>query len=413
MPSRGDAGSLTAPQLPPVCPAGAAVIAHVRASGGWVHPSLMVSERGSGMGRSIHVTSSVPAGEPLAYVPLSACLTSQGTGPGAASELARLFVTPGAVHESHMSVLPRLDAALSPFPMLWTDTVVESLGHPQLEATIRAERAQRASQHDADACDLSTWLWACSMVDSRAYKRWDGRLSVEPLVDLVNHAPFTRPGSTQRRRNCLHSYVQPGTADIKQLRHFDPALSSTGAAVLLTIRPLSAGDEVLVSYRDMEVGGEISAADSLLRYGFVRDDFYLWRSHELTPEDVVMAQQILARHVDEAVAVGTPKDALLQAALALHARQVTRETCDLLLQAERHRLAWTPIRMALLYRCGRVHAMGRAALSRLPQDALTGGGLVAGIRASKCPWELRDVVLVSLTEQQDRLLTMDEDYAIR
>lgn len=416
--SRGGDGASTAQQLPPVCPAGTEVIEHVRSSGGYVHPALVVTQSAPGMGRSVHVTHSVPAGEPLAYVPLSTCVTSRTLLPTSAdtreasNDLARVLVTPGAVHKVHMRVLPTREQA-SCFPLLWPDEAVAALQHAGVESSIRDELAFTAKQHDAAASDLPTWLWARAMADSRAYRRWDGRLSLEPLVDLVNHAPFTLPGSKQRRRNCLHSYVQPGEqAHAARLRHFDPSLAAVGAAVLMAIRPLSRGDEVLVSYRDATAGGDITATDSLLRYGFVRplSDDAAWLCHELSPDDMSTAQRRLADHVDAAARVGTPKDALLQAALALHARQITTEASELLRHAEQH-AAGSPMRMALHFRCARVLSMGRSALRRLPREELAGGGIAAGVRAAGCP-QLADQALAALMEPAPRLLTMNEDLVM-
>jgi hypothetical protein len=400
-----------------VCPEGAAVVEAVLRAGGWVSPAVTIAR--SAHGRSVHVTSRVAAGEPLAYVPLSVCVTSRqpagrGEAEQASADLARLLLTPGALLDEHRAVLPSPgDVAV---PLVWPNDAVAALGRPWLEEVVAAERQEAVGQ--AGEVSVSTWLWARAMVDSRAYRRWDGYLSVEPLVDLVNHAPFGGgDGATPHpRRNTLHSYVQPGAhADAtRRLRHFPPGLASGGAAVLVAIRPLAAQEEVLVSYRDATPGGGLTADDSLLRYGFVPAPtaHLAWRCHQVPAADVIGAQKSLAAHVDAAAAAGTPKEALLQAALALHGRQVAAEACQLLTQASRHD-AGSPMRLALDYRCGRVLALGRAALSRLPPSEVAGAGLEAGIGAACDDAGLAAQLLAALTARAPALLTMEEDLAQR
>ena len=389
----------------------------VRRAGGWVSPALTVALSAHGMGRSVYVTTHVAAGEPLAYVPLSVCATSRqparrGGAEEASADLARLLLTPGKPLDEHLAVLPApVDVAV---PLVWPDDAVAALGRPWLEAVIAGERQEAVGQ--AGECEVPTWLWARAMVDSRAYTRWDGHLSVEPLVDLVNHAPFAAPGgsdsNTRPRRNCLHSYVQPGAdaGATRRLRHFPQGLAACGAAVLVAIRAMAAHEEVLVSYRDATPGGGLTADDSLLRYGFVPapTSHLAWQCHQLPAEDVIAAQQRLAAHVDAAAAAGTPKEALLQAALALHARQVAAEACQLQTQASRH-AAGSPMRMALDYRCGRVLALGRAALGRLPASEVAGAGVEAGVKAACTDAGLAAQLLAALTTRAPALLTMDED----
>ena len=395
-----------------VCPEGVAVVEAVRRAGGWVSPALTVAR--SAQGRSVHVTSRVAAGEPLAYVPLHVCVTSRlpagrGAAVEASADLARLLLTPGALLDEHRGVLPPpADVAV---PLVWPDDAVAALGRPWLEDVIAAERQEAVGQ--AGEFAVPTWLWARAMVDSRAYTRWDGHLSMEPLVDLVNHAPFcSGDGAAHHpRRNTLHSYVQPGAHadETRRLRHFPPGLATGGAAVLVAIRPLAAQEEVLVSYRDATPGGGLSADDSLLRYGFVPEPtgHLAWRCHQVPAADVIGAQKCLAAHVDAAAAAGTPKEALLQAALALHGRQVATEACELLTQASRHG-AGSPMRLALDYRCGRVLALGRAALSRLPASEVAGAGLEAGICDACADAGLAGQLLAALTARAPALLTMEE-----
>lgn len=360
---------------PVACPAGDALLVAVREAGGWVHPALFVALQ-SGE-RGVRVRSAVSAGKPLAYVPLTYCLSAAADAP-AASGLAAQLLQLGGAHSAYLETLPPR-AAAARWPLAWSDEALDALAHPQLADATRQERAETLAAAPA-GCALQDWLWACIMLRSRTYARPDGRLSLEPLMDLVNHAPFETRHPGSRHRNALHSYVPPGTSS---LAHLPAACASGGAAALVTLRPLAPDEEVLVSYRDAQAGGALSAQDSLLRYAFLpdRSDVGCVHAHALSLEDQAAARQALAADVDAAAAAGAPPEALLQAALAVHSRRVAAEAMRLEALCSSS-VPGSPAHLAALYRRGRTLAMGRAAIARLPADVAAGEGLRAGVAAA-------------------------------
>jgi hypothetical protein len=454
--------SLSMPSAPLEAPTpwhgSAALVEYITAAGGWVHPALVVGSVGGGE-RGVFVTEAVPRG-PLAFVPLACCVTDADadTGPAAhlwatASELgdgggvlctaeaklaAHLLLratraysapapTPDADAEAdadaYVASLPgRSFDALAGFPLTWRAEQRAALAHPALEASLSEARAEAVAQHAHLAATLPVagfvptlrdWLWARALVSSRAYATpadaGGARLALEPLLDCVNHAPFPESAFDASRsltcRNSLHSYVPPGTTPAAAAAAgLSPALPAacgvSGAAALLALRPLRAGEQVRVSYRDATPGGRLTADESLSRYGFL-PAAHADACHviEEAHPDASSARDALAACVDAALAAGAPPEALLASALAAHARDVTAAAAADHAAAIRAEAAASSLlvsqfgdadapaaRLAALYRRGRRLALGRAALARLPREQLARGsggalGLAAGVVA--------------------------------
>jgi hypothetical protein len=357
----------------------AALVEWITAAGGWVHPALCVGSARGGGERGVFVTAAVPRG-PLAFVPLSCCVTAADADAGPASRLwapggvdagdgdAAALRTPEARLAAHLllrassyttaedaaadvyvSSLPgRAPSALAGFPLTWRAPQVGALRHAALEAALLAARAEAEAQHGALSGaapfaerglypSLRDWLWARALVASRAYAppaQAGGGLALEPLLDCVNHAPFPTSAADDadprtRCRNALHSYVPAGTTAASAAAAglgggaLPAACAARGAAALLALRPLRPGEEVFVSYRDATPGGGLTAQESLSRYGFLPDGgAAAAANHVIDENDAAAARASLATFVDAAVAAGAPPAALLQAALAAHARDV-------------------------------------------------------------------------------------------
>lgn len=77
-----------------------------------------------------------------------------------------------------------------------------------------------------------------------------------------------------KRRNSLHSYVEAGqeigggAADA--LTNLPERARREGCAVLFALETADKGQEILVSYRDLEVGGVLPAGDAMRVFGFVQ-----------------------------------------------------------------------------------------------------------------------------------------------
>jgi hypothetical protein len=415
------------------------------AAGGWVHPALVVGSV-EGSERGLFATSAVPRG-PLAYVPRCACVTSADAEAGFAARLwwdgdddfapapvAAALAAPEARLAAHLLLrafapadkdaadayvqsLPgccerhpggrALTEALAPFPLTWHAEQVAALRHPALEAALLAARGAAESQHAALAgpvCDetgftpsLQDWLWARALVASRAERSAGGaHLALEPLLDCVNHGP-------SRRRNAQRVTVPPrissAAADAAPagLAHLPAECDWHGAAALVALRPLRAGEEVVLSYQDgAPGGGDLTAQECLSRYGFL-PAAHADAPHVVSDADAAAARAALAATVAGAAAAGKP----LRDALAAHARDVAAgAAADHVASLARddaaaraRALAWcdyreldaaTPARLAARYRRGRRLALGRAALARLPPctEALA-AGVAAGVAAAQ------------------------------
>lgn len=102
-------------------------------------------------------------------------------------------------------------------------------------------------------------------------------IALEPIIDLANHARFATGvlGEERReRRNSLHSYVEAGQeiegAAADALANLPERARREGCAVLYALEAVDKGQEILVSYRDLEVGGVLPAGEALRVYGFVQ-----------------------------------------------------------------------------------------------------------------------------------------------
>ena len=288
--------------------------------------------------------------------------------------------------------------------------------------------------------------------------------AMEPLVDLLNHAPFSNsvteeqlgggaggaggagaggtfgPGELRGaaaaaavnadaadvdaevgRRNTLHSYLPPGS-EPGTLEHLGEAAGASGAAVLYALRPLAAGEELLISYRDATATGALNTEESLRNYGFLSfadapPDFAAAAAaaaaaddddddlDEVDEDDLVFFAGGAGHEADEAeernnfaeiiVAVlGAPGGAdlsaeqLLQVALCCRGQsaaaeyaRASRDVAAAAAAAEHG--AGSPTHTAARYRRARGASLARAALALLPERG-AGPGLTEGVRLGAC-----------------------------
>ena len=432
---------------------------HIEDAGGWVHPALSVRDTLAD-GRAVFVTADVPRG-PLAFVPRGVCITSgdaarSPTGRSlwgdeeaplahlrltpeeqlAAYLLVRVTkdsISPPPEHPYHASLPPR-DAFQAPlvldvFPLFWTAKQLAALEEPGLAGVAAAQRARAEEVYsplakafqDVDAVPhpptprLGDWLWALVCVRSRTYAPPAAAgeppgLSLEPLVDCVNHAPFAAaPGG--RSRNTLHSYVPAGTP-AGALPALSAAAGEQGCACLAALRPLRKGEQLLVSYRDATPGGALSAADCLARYGFLPHDTRE-APHAVSDAAAAAAREQLAAAVDAAAQAGAPREALLQAALAAWGRDVAAAAAKEAKTADD--APNRPAALAAHFRMGRTLARARAALDKLPREERRGEGLrrgvEAGAKAARAGAGVREAIYSALISDEPRLLTPQEALA--
>jgi hypothetical protein len=258
---------------------------------------------------------------------------------------------------------------------------------------------------------LGDWLWALVCVRSRTFAPPPPpgeapALWLEPLVDCVNHAPFAH-------RNTLHSYVPPGTP-AGALPHLSAAAGERGAAALAALRPLKKGEQVLISYRDATPGGALSAADSLLRYGYLPLDPRA-APFAVSDTEAEAARARLAAAVDAAAAAGAAPEALLQSALEAWGREVTlaaAKDAKLAIDADTR-----PAALAARYRLGRALALARAAMDKLPAEERLGVGLQAGVaaggKAAKLDPVARHLIYAGLAHKEQPPLTPEQANVTR
>ena len=368
----------------------------------------------------MYATDDVAVG-PLAFVPRRVCLTSGDAARSAigrtlwgepGSPLAHLNLAPdeqlaaylltrvsmdavsaGPAHPYHASLPPRdpfqAPLVLDVFPLFWKPEELEALQAPSLAALAATQRSRAEKIYVPLATAfqnvttvphpptprLGDWLWALVCVRSRTFlppppPGETASLWLEPLVDCVNHAAF-------EHRNTLHSYVPPGTPG-RTLPNLSGAAGEHGAAALAALRPLKAGEQVLISYRDATPGGALGAADSLLRYGYLPLDPRA-APFAVSAKEAEAARARLAAAVDAATAAGAPPEALLQSALAAWSREITAavaKDAKLALDADTR-----PASLAARFRLGRALALARAAMDKLPEEERMGQGLMAGVAA--------------------------------
>jgi len=399
----------------------------VVAAGGWVHPALVVATPPGGV-RGLFMTEPVAAGEPLAYVPPAACVTLEAVPealaaalPGSAADkvACALALRASRGHEdAYTASLPSADEVLPCFPRAWSAEQRAALGHPRLEAALEAQRAGAEALHAAlasactagtagaaaEAPSLRALLWAQACVHTRSYGHGGGALSVsmEPLMDCINHAPFgwhLQADAGLPTHNVLHTYVPadcaPERAAKLGLRHLPPACAAAGCAALLALRALAPREEVLNSYAGAVAGGQLSLAGSLATFGFVPGP-----PGALAPDErdeaaaEARAQLLLAVSSADAALPGAGREALLQSALALFGRQAGEAA-----EAEAAAAAAArdePARLAAQYRLGRGLGLARAAMALLPPEALAGEGLRRGVAAGVRDAPLRSRVWEAL-----------------
>jgi len=150
-------------------------------------------------------------------------------------------------------------------PVAWSAEQRRALAHPPLEAQVAARLAgceQQAvllaaawpSLGSGPPPTLRELLWAHCVVRSRSLE--EATPLLEPLLDMANHAPFSA-----RLVSCAgpcHAACMP--------------TATSGCDSLMLLRPLRAGEEVLVSYGCESEGGQLDAEIALASFGFLPSD---------------------------------------------------------------------------------------------------------------------------------------------
>jgi hypothetical protein len=392
-----------------------ALVQLVIAAGGWVHPALAVASRAGGE-RGLFALTDLPAG-PLIFLPCAACISSDTAdaspvavlwargGPLAGLDAAErlavyLALRDATAPDAYTAALPGR-GALACFPLAWSDAQRAALAHPELSARFAKRRAENDAQHGALATALAAgaagaagaavtitqtdFLWSLTMVLSRVFNWHDGRgMALHPLLDCANHAPFHRSGedaagASGRVRNALFGYVPARTtaaaAAAAGWATLPAAAAAGGCARLEALRPLHAGEEILISYHQEQSGGLLTAQGALARYGFVPDALRE-APHAVGDADAraAAAQLGLVGALGDVITI-----AAAGAALAAHA------AAD---GAAAAAGADVPAAIASAYRRGRGLALGRAALSAHLQAggdaarAALRAGIAAGARGA-------------------------------
>jgi len=243
-------------------------------SGVVLHPAINVERTNSeGLGLSVAANATLPAGETVFRVPLSATISRLSDGQvWESANVAPLLAELSHLHAMALAVCSAAgsagcaDGPLAPWLALWPTTPDGSAGFSPEdwqdlrwckplarlhEGKTREARAAYDAQivpHFA-SCSLPppTWerfVWALSMAGSRAADvdmsgEWQPCLV--PFVDLCNHRSET---------------------DASAVGRFDLAEQGIGEFVLSTTRELEAGDPITICY------GRKENAELLATYGF-------------------------------------------------------------------------------------------------------------------------------------------------
>jgi hypothetical protein len=417
----------------------AALIAFVVAAGGWVHPSLVVATPAGGV-RGLFVTADVRAGTPLAYVPPSVCLRpgdapvplSLCDSPADRVAVALLLRLRAGRGDTYTASLPPPHELLPCFPRAWTAEQRSKLAHPRFEAALAQQRAgsealltglvAACAGDGLPAPTLDELLWAQACVHTRSYGHGTGEsaCSAEPLLDCVNHAPFSHflsCDADEPTHNVLHTYVPAGTALTRAtalgLSNLPAACAAAGCAALLTLRPLLAGEEVLNSYAGAVTGGQLSCAGALTTFGFVPGPPGSLPADTRDADGASAARERLVNAVNAADAALGPTasaEQLLQSALAVFAHGIGASA--LADSAEAREGSDEPARLAAQYRLHRSLALGREAMGKLQPEAVAGEGLRAGLESSiPTDQRLRERVWQALAGETKPLMKPAQAYA--
>lgn len=381
-------------------------------AGGWTHAGLTVATAGGC--RGVFVTQALPAGTCLALVPHSCFLTlalADATDaalwqPGGALAAAtsrspddRLAVhlllrtrRPADAFAPYLACLPGVEELLATMPVAWSPEQRRALQHPPLEAQVAARLAGCKQQHSLLVAawpslgpgpppSLRELLWAHCIVRSRSLEEASPLL--EPLLDLANHAPFSpRLASSAAPR---HAACMPTAA--------------AGCDSLVLLRPLQAGEEVLVSYGCESEGGQLDAEIALASFGFLPPDVpgsMPFRDHvdeigSFLGSPCVLAAQAFSDAVEAALA-GSASSMLEGVAMAVRAfgEAMGRETGSEEMAAQAAgRAGSEPARLAARFRQAFALQIARDVLDigqhfasgRVPADHFTGDGLRLGLAA--------------------------------
>ena len=253
---------------------------------GWVELCAFVASQGGLVGplqpethgslRGLYTTRPVDAGEPLLGIPACCSLSSENglgevtVGGSSLKAHERLIVSllrekqsPSPLCELYLPTLP------DSIPLLrdWSEHELHELQSPSIveEVASQLEHVERSLERLAPQleplypCSSSrrdAFLWAESVVRSRALSDGRGELVLWPLFDLANHASPRRPRPVAGQR-CDEGAAVPPEEPLRPVM-----LMSDGFLVLRAASAMGEREEISFSYGDEGNGG-------LLRdYGF-------------------------------------------------------------------------------------------------------------------------------------------------
>jgi hypothetical protein len=265
----------------------------LRTEGGHVHESLVISSDAYG-GHCIRVGNELAANAMLIRVPrpLMIELDQASAGLEALAPTMRLAIRlleekikgPGSRWSLYLSFLPSLSQlAFLPivhhFQEVGSEAFIKgdtpsiatrlSSASPSLSRAFEAQRLDiiRDFHHlPANLCELKDWLWATSIVRSRALHLWSGPTLV-PLFDFLNHNfPPNVCCQCQDTASSKSIYSPPSTPD-SSLDSGDSEIElehSSGFLSVESVREVEEGSELLWVY-----SSHSSDALWLLSYGFI------------------------------------------------------------------------------------------------------------------------------------------------
>jgi hypothetical protein len=394
-------------------------------NGGFVHPAVVVGRRGDGV-RGVFVTHDVGAGEELIRLPEALWRSSvneaagrveafldprdEGEADDEVDELRTtalsLLIRERDAPDGHIVSLPGR-GPLESVTLCWTLEQLAALRHPEAIREIQAQQRRVKILHEELLVSarhnprrrrpqtlpllLRDWYWAITMVSSRAcadayetcYDADDGAADdfppaegtiLPPLVDCINHAPppeHTAAGAAVCNAEFEYMFGRPTGASEEGSYRFVHESQKYDKCVTL-LQPLRGGDEVLLSYKALNV------QSMLLLYGSIPDALgaapfgdYFW---ELSKHTARTRERLAALRAREPLAV------TVRAQCAKHALHAARE------DAAVRRASNEPARLAALYRRCRALALGRAFVAAVPRDdaaavqAAVAAGVTQGVR---------------------------------
>ena len=388
----------------------AALRAHVMDAGGHIHPAV-VAGTADGV-RGLFAAAPVAAGTVLVTLPPACCVDESSCDAGLWARLSRtepqLANAPGweriALHLLLRSVRGQVDpylnalATVAPgfvdsFPQSWTSGQRAQLQSPRFEAALaaraaRAElllRALKAVLPEAAGLLLRDVLRWQALVHSRSYGL--RTTSMEPVMDMLNHAPFAWPlpaDAALPTHNVQHAY------------------GAELLASLVALKALAPGVELLNCYSGQRAGGQLTAEGSLMTYGFLPGGPGSL-AYEPAAEDPLTPPFSLACYVEREAAAGVAEAELLPSALRAFGRAAFADAFAADCAAQD--AGETPGRLAAQYRRERGLQLRRTALSWLSAEELVGlsEGVAEGEQACGGSRGLGERVLQALAGRAARV----------